>query len=458
MAHHGNTNGQRTSSANSMSRRTFISRTGAVASAVLAGVNAAGVHAAEDNTIRLALVGCGGRGSGAVGDAMSSSAGPVKLVAMADVFEDRITRSYKALSDQFGARVDVPPERRFVGFDAWQKALDCLGAGGVMIQATHAAFRPLHVGRAVDMGINVFMEKSFAPDPGGTRDIMAIGRKAQEKNLKIGCGLMCRHSASRQALIDKIRQGAIGEPLTIRACRMDPGARLGPFKGGESEVLWQLRRPYFFLWTSSAWFIEMMIHQVDECCWIKGAWPVAAHGLGGREPDSSDRSQNLHTYSIEYIFADGSRAIVNSRSMQKCHDEFTTFIHGTKCAAQFSGNVHAPTVHIFNDQRCERNNIAWSPPRERLSPYVAEWDALLGAIRNDTRHNETERAAYANLASIMGRAATHSQRIITWDEMLASDFRFCADVAALTADTPAPVRADANGRYPVPTPGTWKEI
>ena len=178
-------------------------------------------------------------------------------------------------------QVDVPPERRFVGFDAYRKAIDCLRPGrDVMIQATHSAFRPTHLKYAVEKGVNAFIEKSFAPDPGGTKEILRLGEEAKKKNLKIGCGLMCRHSASRQALIRKIRDGALGDIQLIRAYRMDPGARMGPFKGGESELLWQIRRPYFFLWVSSAWFIEMMIHQVDECCWIKDAWPVSRGGPG----------------------------------------------------------------------------------------------------------------------------------------------------------------------------------
>jgi len=441
------------------SRRRFLVQSGrVVAGSVLAGVALPRVHAAEDNTIRLALVGCGGRGSGAVGNALSSSKGPVKLIAMADVFEDRLARSYKALSGRFGERIDVPPERRFLGFDAYRKAIDCLGSGDVMIQATHSAFRPTHVGYAIEKGVNVFMEKSFAPDPGGTREILRIGEAAEKKNLKIGCGLMCRHSSARQALIQKIRDGALGGIQLIRAYRMDPGARMGPFKGADNELLWQIRRPYFFLWVSSAWFIEMMIHQVDECCWIKDAWPVSAQGLGGREPNSTDCSQNLHTYAIEYTFADGTKALVNSRSMQKCHNDFATFVHGTKCAAQFSGNVHAPTVQIYKGQRTAKNNIAWRPEREKVSPYQVEWDVLLDAIRQDRPHNEVQRAAFANLASIMGRAAVHSGKIITWDEVMASNFKFCPNVDGLTADSPAPVRADAQGRYPVPVPGTWTEI
>ncbi len=441
------------------SRRRFLKDTGrfTATSALMASI-APRIYAAENNTINLALVGCGGRGSGAVGNALSSKTGPTKLIAMADVFEDRLERSHKALSDQFGERIDVPPDRQFIGFDAYRKAIDCLRPGDVMIQATHSAFRPTHIEYAVKKGINVFMEKSFAPDPGGTKHILYLGEEAEKKNLKIACGLMCRHSSARQALIQKIRDGAMGDIQLIRAYRMDPGARMGPFKGGQSELLWQIRRPYFFLWTSSAWFIEMMIHQVDECCWIKDAWPIEAHGLGGREPNCNDCSQNLHTYAIEYTFPDGTKALVNSRAINNCHNDFATFVHGTKCGAQFSGNVHAPTVHIYKDQRVDRNNIAWSPEREKVSPYQVEWDVLLNAIRQDKPHNEVRRAAFANLASIMGRAAVHTQKIVTWVEVAASNFMFCSNVAKLTNDSPAPVQADENGCYPVPVPGSWKEI
>ncbi len=441
------------------SRRLFLSKsTTVVAGSLLAGVNLSRIHAAQDNTIRLALIGCGGRGGGATGDALSSTTGPTKLVAMADLFEDRIKKSYTGLSKKYGDKVDVPPDRRFTGFDAYRKAIDCLRPGDVMIQATHSAFRPTHLAYAVDKGINVFMEKSFAPDPGGTKDILALVKVAEKKNLKIGCGLMCRHSSARQALIDKIRDGAIGEIQFIRAYRMRGSLELSPFKHDENELLWQIRHPYSFLWVSSAWFIEYLIHQVDECCWIKDSWPVSAEGLGGQSPNSTDCSQNIHAYAIEYTFADGSKAQVNARAMEHCHNDFSTYVHGTKCAAQFSGSGHKPTVHIYKDQRTEQDNITWRPDKEKLSPYQVEWDVLLNAIRKDKHHNELKRAAYTNLASIMGRAAIHSGKIITWDQAMASDFRFCNNVTELTEQSPAPVQADDQGRYPVPVPGKWTEI
>jgi predicted dehydrogenase len=441
------------------SRRLFLSKsTTVVAGSLLAGVNLSRIHATQDNTIRLALIGCGGRGGGAAGNALSSTTGPTKLVAMADIFDDRIKRSYSSLSKKYGDKIDVPPDRRFTGFDAYRKAIDCLRPGDVMIQATHSAFRPTHIEYAIEKGVNIFMEKSFAPDTGGTQQILRLEEAAQKKNLKIATGLMCRHSTSRQALIRKIRDGALGDIQLIRAYRMGGGAQLEPFEHDQNELLWQIQQPYFFMWVSSGWFIEMMIHQVDECCWIKDAWPISAQGLGGRVPNSTDCSQNLHTYAIEYTFPDGTKALVNSRAMSHCHNEFTTFVHGTKSAAQFSGSGHNPTVNIYKDQRTEKDNITWRPDKEKFSPYQVEWDVLLDAIRKNKHHNELKRSAYTNLASIMGRAAIHSGKIITWDQAMASDFKFCNNVAQLTEQSPAPVQADQQGRYPAPVPGKWTEI
>ena len=440
-------------------RRDFLSWGGkVVAASALAGVALPHVHAAEDNTIRLALIGCGGRGSGAVADAFGAPGGPVKLVALADLFENKLAGSCRILKERYGARVDVPAERQFLGFDAYQKAIHCLRPGDVAILATHAAFRATHLDYAVEQGVHVFMEKSFAPDPAGVQRILRLGEAAEKKNLKIGTGLMCRHSASRQALIQKIRDGELGDVQLIRAYRMDSGDRLGPWKGNENELLWQIRHPYFFHWVSTGRFIDYLIHQIDECCWIKDGWPIAAHGLGGRAPDSTDCSQNLDTYSIEYTFADGAKAQVSGRFIPKCHDDFATFLHASKGAAQFSGNVHAPTVQIYRNQRIANNNILWRPPKETVSPYQAEWNVLLDAIRNDRPHNEARRSAFSNLAAIMGRAAVHTGKIVTWDEALASKFQFCPNVANLASNSPAPVQANAQGRYPAPSPGAWSEI
>ncbi len=437
------------------SRREFLKDTGRFAAvSALAGMALPHVHAAEDNTIRLALIGCGGRGSGAVANAMSAgglvlgddggtkraalsgAGGPVKLVAMADLRQDKLDHSYQSLSGELKDLVEVPPERRFLGFDAYRKAIDCLRPGDVAILATHAAFRAPHLEYAVEKGINVFMEKDFASDPGGIKRILKIGEAAEKKNLKIAAGLMCRHSSARQALIQKIRDSAMGDIQFIRAYRMDSSYAMPPFPRGENELLWQLSpgHPYQFMWSGGGLFIELMIHQMDECFWIKDAWPVSAHGVGGRIPGSTDCGQNLDHYAVEFTFPDGTKAQVVNRCITNCYTDFVTYVHGTKCAAQFSGNIHA------------------------VNPWQAEWDVLLSAIRQNRPHNETRRAALSNLGSIMGRAAVHMGRIVTWEEMMASNFQFCSNVDALTEKSPAPVQADAQGRYPAPIPGKTVEI
>jgi predicted dehydrogenase len=440
------------------SRREFIATGGKlVAASALAGVALPYVHAAEDNTIRLAIVGCGGRGTGAVGNACDASGGPVKLVAMADLFEPKMTKSYTVLMQNYSKFMDVTPERRFLGFDAYRKAIDCLRPGDVMLQTTHAAFRAEHINYAIEKGVHVFMEKSFASDSAGTKRLLQLAEVADKKNIKIACGIMCRHSSARQALINKIRDGAMGDIQLIRAYRMGGAYRLGKRPAGDNELLWQLARAGHFFWASSGILSELMIHQIDECCWIKDGWPVSAHGLGGRAPTNTDGGQNLDTYAIEYTFADGTKAMVDGRYIPNTQDDFSTYIHGTKCAAQFSGNIHAPTTHMYKDQRTQNGNIAWRPEKETISPYVAEWSALLTAIRDNRPHNELKRSAYSNLTVIMGRAAVHSGKTITWDEAMASDFQFCKSVN-FSDESPAPLQADAQGRYPVPVPGTWTEI
>jgi len=453
-----------------LSRRDFVTQSGkAAALTALAGVAIPHVYAAEDNTIRLALIGCGGRGTGATANAMTVPNGNVKLVAMADVFPERIKAAHKNLAREFEAMVDVPPDRQFVGFDAYRKAIDCLRPGDVALLTTHSAFRPVHLEYAVQKGVHAFMEKSFAPDPVGIKRIIRAGEAAEKKNLKIAAGLMCRHSPARQALIRKIRDGAMGQIQLIRAYRMDAGGGLGPRKGNESELMWQIRRAPWFLWGSSGRFIGLMVHQIDECCWIKDAWPVSAHGVGGRIANSPDCSENHDSYSIEYTFADGTKAMVVGRYISNCHNEFATFAHGTKCAAQFSGDIHAPTVHTYKDQRVAADNIDWNYGykagrswstryRGAESPWQEEWNVLLAAIRNDRPHNEAKRAAYSDLASIMGRAAVHSGKIVTWDEAMQSKFRFCPNIDTLNENSPPPVQPDAQGRYAPPVPGAWTEI
>ncbi len=449
---------QSSSQAQKPSRREFLRWSGAAAAgSALAGVAIPAVHAAEDNTIRLALIGCGGRGSGAVVNAFEATGGPVKLVAMADIFDKRLQTSLKNLSKQYADKIDVPKDRQFLGFDAYKKAIDCLKPGDVAMLTGYAGFRPYQLEYAVQKGINVFMETSFASDPVGARKVIEAGAAAEKKNLKIAAGLMCRHSVNRQELIKRIRDGELGQIELIRAYRMHGAIALGPKPPAEKELFFQISRFVYFYWVSGGLWAEMDIHQIDELCWLKDMWPVTAHGIGGRNAASKDHSQNLDSYSVEWTFPDGTKAYDVVRYISKCHNEFDTFVHGTKCAAQFSGDVHAGTVHTYKDQRCTADNIAWKAPKEKYTPWQAEWNVLLEAIRKDKPHNEAKRAAMTNIADMMGRAAVNSGQIVTWDEVMNSNFQWCPYISTMTEDSPPPVQADANGFYPVPVPGVWKE-
>jgi len=212
------------------------------------------------------------------------------------------------------------------------------------------------------------------------------------------------------------------------------------------------------LWVGSGQMVDYLIHQIDECCWLMDAWPVACQGMGGREVGSTDRGQSLDVYSMEFTFPDGRKAFCGFRRAQGGHDEFATFVHGSKKAGQFSGNVHAATVHIFKDQHIAGDNVEWSPPRDAHSPWDYQWIDLIDAIRNDKPFNQARRAVYADYAALMGRAAAHYNRVVTWDEVVNSKFQFCDYLDELSYDSPAPVRADDDGYFPAPVAGDWTEL
>jgi predicted dehydrogenase len=449
------------------SRREFLKNTGRLAAAsALAGLALPQVHAAGSDLIQVALIGCGGRGTGAAGQALATTGGPIKLVAMADVFENKLNGSYQNLSKSRASQVDVPPDRKFIGFDGYKKAMDCLKPGDIAIFATPPAFRWVHLAYAIQKGLNVFMEKPVTVDGPTTKKMLALADEADKKNLKVGVGLMVRHCKGRQQLYDRIRQGQIGDIRYLRAYRMGGAAgTAGPRPKDRSELLYQVQRFHAFLWASGGLFSDFNIHQIDECCWMKDAWPVKAHATGGRHYRGNNVDQNFDNYSVEYIFADGTRFFFIGRSQQGCHDEFASYAHGTKGSAIISTNVHTPgRVRIFKDQNVnlrdyQSDNVAWSfsQPNEREpNPYQLEWDDLVAAIREDKPYNEAKRGAIASLVTSMGRMAAHTGQIITYEDMLNCEHEFAPKVDELTMDSPAPLQADADGKYPVPEPGRKK--
>lgn len=444
---------------NHLSRREFLKTSGklTVASA-LATSFVPNVYSAEKKTIKVALVGCGGRGSGAASNAMSVKNGPVKIVAMADVFEERMKISYDNLKKMYPDQVDVPEDHKYIGFDAYKHAMDCLSPGDVVIMATPPAFRWVHFTYAIEKGINVFMEKPVTVDGPTTRKMLKLAEASEKKNLKVGVGLMCRHCEARGELLEKIRNGQIGDIIAMRAYRLHgPVAYFAsdPKPDNISELLYQVQRFHSFLWASGGAFNDYYIHHIDECCWMKGAWPVKAQALGGRHFRGNSIDQNFDTYSVEYTFPDATKLFLYGRCINGCHDEFASYAHGTKGSAVISQGGHSPAkCRIYKGQDMEKNDdLAWKFGREEPNPYQLEWDHLIDAIREDKPYNEVKRGAKASLIASMGRMAAHTGKVITYDEMLNCEHEFAPGIDQLTMSSSAPLQLSPNGTYPVPQPG-----
>ena len=441
------------------SRRTFLKNSGGVAAtSALAGVAAQSVHGAEDNTIQLALIGCGGRGTGAADNALSAKYGPVKLVAMADVFDHRLKASLSGLK-KHGDAADVPQDRQFICFDGYKNAMDCLRPGDVAIFTTPLAFRWVHFKYAIEKGLNVFMEKPLTADGPTSRRMLDLAKQSVEKNLKVGVGLMSRHQRSLQELEKRIRDGEIGDLVNIRAYRMS-----GPigsvfskkWPGEPSELLWQIKNFHSFLWASGGGFSDFCIHVIDHCCWMKGDWPIKAQGVGGRHYRGDYVDQNFDAYSVEYTFEDGATMFAEGRNMAGCVPIYKSYAHGTKGSAivSKSGDCGMPSS-TYSAQKPDSSKMLWKSevaPDER-NPYQNEWNALLAAIRNDVPHNEVERGVKASLVTSMGRVAAHCGQEISYEDLLNSDHEYAPDADKLTMDSPPPLASNEDGKYPIPMPG-----
>ena len=445
---------------NLTSRRDFIINTGKLAAVgALAGVAIPHVHAAENNTIQVALIGCGGRGTAAAGDALSAKNGPIKLVAMADVFESRLKTSYDLLKKDYEARVDVPEDRKFIGFDGYKNAMDALKPGDVAIFTTPLAFRWVHFTYAIQKGINVFMEKPLTADGPTSRRMLKLGEESVKKNMKVGVGLMSRHSRALQQLHQRVSDGEIGDIILMRGYRMSGplgSAFSEKWPGQPSELLWQIQRFHSFIWASGGCFSDFYIHHIDHLCWMKNAWPIKAQALGGRHYRGDYVDQNFDSYSVEYTFADGGRLIMDGRCVARCNDIYSSYLHGTKgmAIAAKTGDCGLPSS-IFKGINTNPANLVWESKiaEDERSPYRNEWNVLIDAIRNDTPHNEVKRGVEASVTTSMGRMAAHTGQEISWDDMLNCDQEFAPGADKLTMDSPAFLRSDKDGKYPIPRPG-----
>jgi predicted dehydrogenase len=439
----------------STSRRDFLKHSsGVLAGAALASTINTRAYTAEDNTIKIALVGCGGRGTGAAQNALSTQ-GPTKLVAMADAFDDRLQASLHSLAGKFTKQVDVPKDRQFVGIEAYKKAIDVIAPGGVALLATPPAFRPIHVEYAVAKGCHVFMEKAFAVDAPGVRRILKAGQDAQKKDLKVAGGLMSRHSKPLEEAIDQLHQGLIGNLITCWAYREHAPVPFSNQRPGENALAHQIRNFHCFTWLNGSFLLDWLIHNLDVCCWCKDAWPVKAQGQGGRQARTNP-DQLFDHYAVEYHFADGTRLFAQGRHMDNCWGFFGDIIHGAKGSAVLGEGVSNP--RIFKGYAQTPTEVIWRYQGAPCDQYQVEHDLLFAAIRANKPYNEAERCAYAALTGILGRMAAESGQLITWQDAFASNLELAPGLDNYTMASNPPVMPDAKGNYPVAMPGVTKVL
>lgn len=447
-------------------RRTFLGATSAAALATMSTprVRAAtpAVHPSGSDEIRLALIGCGGRGAGAAADALSVADANLKLYAIADIFQQQIDNKRKGLASQFKEKVDVADDRCFVGIEAYKQAIDCLRPGiDIAAFATPPAFRAAHFAYAIEKGVHVFMEKPISIDGPSTKRILALADQADAKNLKVGVGLMCRHSVARRELFDRLQNGEAGDLLNFYGYREHgPVMPMDLYPGppeGMSELFWQCKRFHNFIWASGGVFSDFYVHHIDEVCWMKNAWPVKAEAIGGRHFQGKVNDQNFDSYGVEWTFADGAKFFYSGRTMKDCEQKFGVFGQGSKGAFTISERGHSPAKStIYKSQLMDKDNILWTAPQPEKSPYRIEWEDLVAAILGNTPYNEAKRGAEASLVTAMGRFAAHTGKTVTFQEMLDCPDDLTAGVATLTDTSPAILLADGEGKYPVPMPGQFK--
>ncbi|MBM3889681.1 MAG: twin-arginine translocation signal domain-containing protein [Verrucomicrobia bacterium] len=452
-----------------LTRRDFLKTTAIVGGSVAGALPVARfAHAAGGDTLKLALIGCGGRGSGAAAQALTADRG-LKLVAMADAFEERLTKSLENLQAQMKDqpdRIDVPKERQFVGFDAHQKAI---AAADVVILATPPGFRPIHFEAAVQAGKNIFMEKPVAVDAPGVRRVLAANEIAKQKNLKVGVGLQRHHDPGYVETVKRIQDGAIGDIVMLRAYWNGAGvwcrtrAELEKKLGRKpTEMEYQMYNWYYFVWLSGDHICEQHIHNLDVGCWVKGKYPVRAQGMGGRQVRTGlDHGEIFDHHFVEYEFDDGSRMMSQCRHIPGCWSSVSEHAHGTKGIAEISGKtIRGATEWKFQPPKSSADENAPAKVKKKGgrkskssadNPTQIEHDHLFAAIRANKPYNEADYGAKSSLVAILGRMCTYSGKQITWEEAMNSKLDLMPKTFAWDAEPP--VKPDAEGRYPIAVPG-----
>jgi myo-inositol 2-dehydrogenase/D-chiro-inositol 1-dehydrogenase len=416
---------------NGTTRREFLRGTTAAAAglALAGGLNVARMaHAAGSDELKIALIGCGGRGTGAVKDCLGSCEN-VKLVALADAFADNAKNCLKQLRkvEEIAAKIDVPEERIFAGFDAYEKAL---AAGpDVVLLATPPGFRPLHYAAAIAAGKHVFMEKPCCVDAPGFRLLMETNKLADEKNLRVAVGLQRRHSTEFIGPVRDIQEGKLGEITLFRAYWNGGPIWIRPRQPGQTEMEYQMRNWYHFVWLSGDHIVEQHVHNLDVCNWIKGEHPVKANGMGScHVRNNRGVGQIYDNHFVEFTYADGTKLYSQCRQQPGEWNAVTQFIHGVKGVQELPSNG--------NDG------------------YQQEHVALIDAIRNAKKLNDGWHGATSSFTAVLGRMATYSGLEVNWDDAAAKGPDEMPEKYAFDASPRA--MPDAEGNYPMPVPGVYK--
>ena len=436
----------------SVSRRSFLKKSstavagGAVLGALPVERLAFGALSPGD-TVRVALIGCGGRGTGAANQALSTT-GDVKLIAVADAFKDRMDGSLKAIKKEHPEKADVPQDNQFVGFDAYKQAI---ALADVVILATPPGFRPIHFEEAIRQGKHVFMEKPVAVDGAGVRKVLAAAAEAKKRNLKVGVGLQRRHQLGYLETMKRLHDGAIGDIISMRCYWngttpwVKTRASLEKQAGRKlTEIEYQMRNWYYFVWLCGDHIVEQHIHNLDVINWVKKGYPVRAHGMGGCEVRKGpDYGEIFDHHAVEFEYEDGSRLFSQCRHINGCWSSVSEHVTGTKGTCDVGGY----TI---------RGENAWRFRDKGRDPYQQEHDDLFDAIRNDKPYNEAEYGAMSSMTAILGRMATYSGKVIEMKDALNSQIETMPKNIAWDAEPTT--KPGPDGIYPRAIPGTTRVV
>ncbi|ASV75656.1 Myo-inositol 2-dehydrogenase [Thermogutta terrifontis] len=427
------------------SRRSFLETSAVVGGAALMGsLNLArSVHAAGSDVLKVCLVGCGGRGNGAVRDHIQASQKTgikVQVVAVADAFEDRARNTAENLRKEFGKDiVDLPDDRVFVGLDAYKKAIDC--GVDIMINASPPGFRPFQYEYAIKAGKHVFMEKPVCVDAPGFRKVMAANKLADEKGLKVGVGLQRHHQASYIEEIGAIKEGKIGEIMFLRAYWNGGAIWIRRRQPGQNELQYQVYNWYHFTWLSGDNIVEQHVHNLDVCNWVMSddltnpVHPIEANGMGGCEMryrgENRGVGQIYDHHFVEFTYPNGVKMYSQCRQINGCWNIVAEAAHGTKGVSPCSAGGRGGT-----------------------NPYVQEHIDFLNAIVKNEKYNEGYFGATSSFTAVLGRMATYSGKVVRWDEAVEKGPVIAPEITSW--DQEPPVKPDANGDYPIAQPGVYE--